>query len=139
MTPEELLTLARSASWADRAQAGRGLSGFVGDPQVDEAVRYLLLNAGDTAVIDATAEALLERGDVAALRLFAYAWKRADGEYADHLSSALSGLFFTLSCGSPADRDRFRSLLHELLADVDVTVRDGAQNLLTRLDWVRFE
>lgn len=129
---EGLLSLARSDVWSDRADAGRELAGFVGPDRVDEVVRSLLLDSRDTAVTEATAEALLLRADAAALRLFAFAWAVADDRNGDHLHGALSGRLFALSCGSSADRDRFRAVLRELLIDADVVVRDSAQDLLTR-------
>jgi hypothetical protein len=55
---EPLLSLARSDLWSDRALAGRELGDVVGDEQVDDVVRALLLDPRDTAVTEATAEVL---------------------------------------------------------------------------------
>lgn len=133
MELERLLSLAGSDLWWDRARAGHDLSGFVGRVEVDDVVRSLLLDPDDTAVTEASAKALLQRGDLAALRLFASAWKLADAEHGDHLHDALGGLIFTLSRWLAGGSGRFRSVLHELLADVDVVVRDGARDLLACL------
>jgi hypothetical protein len=130
---EGLLSLARSDVWSDRARAGRELAGFVGLERVDGVVRSLLLDPRDTAVTEATAEALLLRADVTALRLFAVAWAVADDRHRDHLYGVLSGRLFDLSCGSSADRDRFRTVWRELLVDADAVVCRGTQDLLPRL------
>ncbi|RZU48756.1 hypothetical protein EV385_0480 [Krasilnikovia cinnamomea] len=100
---------------------------------MDVVVHSLLLDPRDTAVTDATAEGLLLRADGPALRLFTSAWTTGDDEHSQHLYDALSGRLFTLSCGSQADRSRFRRALRELLVDADVAVRDGAQEILAYL------
>jgi hypothetical protein len=132
MDVDDLLALARSNLWSDRARAGEELSAHAGQAAVDVVLQGLLLDAEDTAVIADTADALFARGDLAAWRVVAAAWGRAAPEQADHLSGSLSRALFAASLDD-GKAEGIRKALAALMADKDQAIRHTAGMLMSRV------
>lgn len=117
----ELLSRARAEAWAVRAEAGRRLAGYAGEPEVDSTLDELLLDSADTAVSAATAGGLLERRDPVGLRLYLSALSRADDDTYYHLRDALLVVLQTQE-----DFAGLQARLQDLAVDEDENVRAGA-------------
>ncbi|WP_258724842.1 hypothetical protein [Cellulomonas sp. NS3] len=131
----ELLRLARSRDWADRATAGHELAPLVddGDAQVRAALTALLLDPDDTAVTDRTATALLTHGGRTAWWLFLHAWSRAGPERLDHLADAFrEQRWRRAAAGDTAGEEALRAQVEAFVADEDAGVRAAAAELAGR-------
>lgn len=129
----ELVEMARSPRWSDRARAGQALAENVGDPDADALLTDLLLDMADSAVIAKTANSLLERGDAPSWRVYFRAWNLADSSQADQLMGALSGALFSASL-LPEKVAAVRNFVTRFAADSDENVRAGARQLLSRIN-----
>lgn len=92
-----LIKLARSPDYRERADAGRHLANFAEMDEAKEALRGLVLDAGDTVVTRATVEALLRRQDSAGLAVLASALAAADPHHADWIQTAVLDVFGTIA------------------------------------------
>lgn len=130
---EELIRLAGSQSWQDRARAGRELVAHLGGPVADAVVLRLLLDTKDTAVTVATADALLNRGDFISWRMFARGWAEAREQkgmtnHIDHLYSSLNGAMYAASL-SLEKSEALKRVVEKLSVDNDEIVRSTAAEL----------
>ena len=125
----QLLALAQSPDPLDRAAAGQGLVGHIGDPRADVALVSLIGDAEDTLPTFDTSAALVTRGDDAAFRILALALGTADQDSVSHSLDALAG-----AAQSQPDADALRARLHVVVSDPDADVRRGAAILLGWFD-----
>lgn len=114
---------ARSELWSQRADAGRVLAQFAGEPDIDPLLDALLLDPDDTAATLANAEALLQDPTATSVSVYLKAYSRADGHVGDHMNDALYQ--------PPETRRQIRDLASVLLSSDDLDVRAGAEEMLT--------
>ncbi|MFI6228547.1 hypothetical protein ACIBCR_14700 [Micromonospora echinospora] len=124
-----LRDLARSRDYRDRADAGCALASFAELPEAAEALRELVLDAGDTFVTRTTAEALLRRMDTLGLAVVGSALAVADPGHGDWIHTAVVDVFGVFS----RDRDAAMRDCAALTEDPDEHVRQGADQLLAIL------
>jgi hypothetical protein len=121
----ELLRLADSADYRDRADAGQAMARFVDIPETRQPLLWLLLDAADTFVTHTTAEALLRREDVEGLTAVARALASADANHADWIYSAVHRVFEIYA----SQRDTAVRMCDALIEGADPELRRGAAQL----------
>lgn len=126
----EILRLAESPAWDERAEAGSRLAALAGDPEIDTALDRLLLDPNDTGVTLRTAEALLSRCDLPGLRVFVRAWDRADLDTGNWLGDSTYSVRQSIE-----DQTALMGRLLVLAdGDADASVQTGAAGVLQWLD-----
>ncbi|MBC6448363.1 hypothetical protein GPZ80_14415 [Actinokineospora sp. HBU206404] len=121
----QLIALASSADYRDRAAAGRALAVFADVWQAREPLLALVLDTADTFVTRVTAEALLRRQDLAGYTVVARALTVADDNHADWIYTAIIDVFVVYG----DERDAAVGECEALLDDEDDQVRRGARLL----------
>jgi hypothetical protein len=125
-----LTTMARSADYQDRADAGRALAVFADLQQAREPLVALMLDPHDTFVTRATAVALLRRQDKAGYALISRTLAVADDNTSDWIHTAIREVFVVYG----RERDAAVRECQTLLDDADGHVSTGARLLTTALN-----
>jgi hypothetical protein len=128
-----LLQLADSPDYQDRADAGRAMASFVEMPETRVALQQLLLDADDTFVTRVTAEALLQRHDAPGLAAVAQALASADANHGDWLHTAIVDVFMIYA----SERDVAVRTCEALIEGGDLPVARGAarvRDILTQIN-----
>lgn len=121
----ELIELAASDSYQDRADAGRALANFATATESRKALLRLILDVNDTFVTRATAEALLRRLDTVGLAIVAEALVSADFQHRNYIHDAVTAVFMVFA----SERDRAMEACDALSLDASAQVRQGAAEL----------
>ena len=125
-----LITLARSADFRDRADAGRALAVFADVKQARESLLRLVLDPHDTLITRVTTEALLRRHDMAGCAVVSHALAVADDNHSDWIHTAIADVMGVHG----RDRNAAVRTCRAMLDDADERVRTGARLLITALD-----
>jgi hypothetical protein len=125
-----LITLARSADYRDRADAGRALATFVDVQQAREPLLALVLDPHDTFVTWVTADALLRRQDNVGYAVISRALAVADDNTSEWIYTAIGDAFVVYG----RERDAAVRECRTLLDDADGDVRTGSRLLMTALN-----
>ncbi|MGF6888788.1 hypothetical protein ABIA39_008077 [Nocardia sp. GAS34] len=125
----ELIRLAGSPDYRDRADAGRCLASFAEMPETRGPLVSLVLDTDDTFVTYATAEALLRRQDAAGFAVVAAGLASAGWEQSDWIYTAMRDVLGVFA----NDRDAALRECEKLAKVTDEQVRRGAGLLITTL------
>ncbi|GAA4833999.1 hypothetical protein [Kitasatospora terrestris] len=117
-----LRALGRSASYQDRADAGRGLAALAELPEAQQPLLDLVLDPDDTYVTRVTVRALLRRNDRAGLTIVASALAVADDNHADWIHTAVHDVLSIFA----TDRDDALRLCERIAQGDDDRVARGA-------------
>lgn len=124
----ELLVLAHSTLWSDRALAATELADVRSDAG-DAALRRLLQDPDDTAVAESALDALVRRGDEKAASLVFEAVATSDDDLGDHL------LYFLAVREASLRSSGFVELTRAALEANNDDVQSGASEVMRHLGW----
>ncbi|MGW4806495.1 hypothetical protein [Kitasatospora sp. NPDC004272] len=117
-----LATLADSAAYQDRADAGRALASFAELPAAARVLADLLADPQDTYVTLETARALLRRGDRAAVAVLVEALADLDVQHEQYVDDAVREVLGVFE----EDRTRVSLLAEEAAGGPDARPAKGA-------------